>query len=48
VPELIKRGLYKHAYESGTLREKLFGQGRARLDSTHIADRYRSPANARP
>ena len=31
VPELTKRGRYKSAYAEGTLREKLFGAGRARL-----------------
>ncbi len=28
VPELQKRGVYKQEYQPGTLREKLFGQGR--------------------
>ena len=32
VPELTRRGRYKTAYAEGTLREKLFGKGRARLD----------------
>jgi alkanesulfonate monooxygenase len=41
VPELTRRGRYKQAYASGTLREKLFGAGRARLDETHPASRYR-------
>jgi FMN-dependent oxidoreductase (nitrilotriacetate monooxygenase family) len=41
VPELIKRGRYKQDYEPGTLREKLFGAGRARLDKNHIANSYR-------
>ena len=31
VPELTRRGRYKTAYAEGTLREKLFGAGRARL-----------------
>ena len=31
VPELTKRGRYKKEYAKGTLREKLFGAGRARL-----------------
>ena len=31
VPELTRRGRYKTAYREGTLREKLFGAGRARL-----------------
>ncbi|TWI67347.1 FMN-dependent oxidoreductase (nitrilotriacetate monooxygenase family) [Pseudoduganella lurida] len=41
IPELQERGLYKTAYEEGTLREKLFGAG-ARLPSNHHADRYRT------
>ncbi|MGY2811499.1 LLM class flavin-dependent oxidoreductase [Bradyrhizobium sp. USDA 4506] len=41
VPELVKRGRYKREYAKGTLREKLFGAGRARLDATHPASRYR-------
>ena len=34
VPELPRRGRYKQAYAAGTLREKLFGAGRARLTSS--------------
>jgi hypothetical protein len=41
VPELTRRGRYKKAYSEGTLREKLFGTGRARLDATHTASQYR-------
>ncbi|MGY4155144.1 FMN-dependent oxidoreductase (nitrilotriacetate monooxygenase family) [Bradyrhizobium sp. USDA 4461] len=41
VPELVKRGRYKKEYAKGTLREKLFGEGRAKLDATHPASRYR-------
>jgi alkanesulfonate monooxygenase len=41
VPELTRRGRYKGAYADGTLREKLFGAGRARLTETHPASRYR-------
>jgi len=41
VPELARRGRYKSAYAGGTLREKLFGAGRARLDATHPAAQYR-------
>ena len=41
VPELVRRGRYKDAYQPGTLREKLFGAGRARLDATHTAAQYR-------
>ncbi len=43
VPELTARGLYKTAYQPGTLREKLFGAGQARLNSTHPAHLYRQP-----
>ena len=41
VPELQRRGRYKHAYAPGTLREKLFGEGRARLETPHPAASYR-------
>jgi alkanesulfonate monooxygenase len=41
VPELTKRGRYKPEYAKGTLREKLFGDGRARLDAPHPAAGYR-------
>jgi alkanesulfonate monooxygenase len=41
VPELTRRGRYKEAYQPGTLREKLFGAGRARLAAPHPAARYR-------
>jgi alkanesulfonate monooxygenase SsuD/methylene tetrahydromethanopterin reductase-like flavin-dependent oxidoreductase (luciferase family) len=41
VPELTRRGRYKRAYREGTLREKLFGDGRARLAAPHPATRYR-------
>jgi alkanesulfonate monooxygenase len=37
VPELTKRGRYKSEYAKGTLREKLFGAGRARLADGHPA-----------
>jgi long-chain alkane monooxygenase len=40
VPELQRRGVYRTAYEDGTLREKLFGRG-PRLPDTHRAARYR-------
>ena len=48
VPELARRGRYKKAYASGTLREKLFGEGRARLAAPHPAVQYRPhlPAKA--
>lgn len=41
VPELTRRGRYKADYAKGTLREKLFGEGRARLDAPHPAAGYR-------
>jgi alkanesulfonate monooxygenase len=44
VPELQRRGRYKQRYRPGTLREKLLGAGRARLDATHPAARYRHAA----
>ena len=37
VPELQRRGVYKLDYAPGTLREKLFGAGRARLAPPHPA-----------
>lgn len=45
VPELQRRGRFRTAYAEGeTLRERLFGQGRARLPADHIGARYRDPA----
>jgi alkanesulfonate monooxygenase len=41
VPELTKRGRFKASYAEGTLREKLFGAGRARLAPPHPAARFR-------
>jgi hypothetical protein len=41
VPELTRRGRYKTAYSEGTLREKLFGAGRSRLEAPHPAVRVR-------
>jgi FMN-dependent oxidoreductase (nitrilotriacetate monooxygenase family) len=43
VPELQRRGRYKAEYAPGTLREKLFGGGRARLDDRHPAVKLRRP-----
>ncbi|MDH0749454.1 LLM class flavin-dependent oxidoreductase [Pseudomonas sp. GD03842] len=42
IPELQRRGSYKTAYEHGTLREKLFSGGSARLPERHAGARYRS------
>ncbi len=41
VPELQSRGLYKTAYREGTLREKLFPNGKALLPTTHPAAQFR-------
>lgn len=41
VPELQSRGLYKTAYREGTLREKLFPEGRALLPASHPAAQFR-------
>jgi len=40
VPELQRRGVYKHDYAPGTLRQKLFGRT-ARLGADHPAQFYR-------
>ena len=47
VPELTRRGRYKREYAQGTLREKLFGAGRARLSAPHPAAQYRPQIKAR-
>lgn len=41
IPELQQRGLYKTAYEDGTLRDKLFGQRSGRLPGQHYGSRHR-------
>jgi hypothetical protein len=41
VPELTRRGADKRGCRPGTLREKLFGAGHARLAPPHPAARYR-------
>ncbi len=41
VPALQKRGLYRTGYEPGTLRERFFGPGSARLPASHPAADYR-------
>ncbi|WP_439816296.1 LLM class flavin-dependent oxidoreductase [Zavarzinia sp. CC-PAN008] len=46
VPELQRRGRFKHAYAPGTFREKLFGPGRARLPASHPAAAFRPGAPA--
>lgn len=40
VPELQARGVFKRDYAPGTLREKLYGPGRARLGGGHVAARF--------
>jgi FMN-dependent oxidoreductase (nitrilotriacetate monooxygenase family) len=42
IPELQRRGSYKTAYEQGTLREKLFPEGEARLPKRHAGARFRA------
>ncbi len=46
VPVLQERGAFKREYAPGTLREKLFGAGRARLDERHPAGRRRAGMQA--
>jgi len=41
VPVLQQRGLMQTGYQEGTLREKLFGNGRARLRDPHPAAQHR-------
>jgi FMN-dependent oxidoreductase (nitrilotriacetate monooxygenase family) len=48
VPELQRRGIYKREYREGTLREKLYGRGRARLPENHPAARYRHRTSIPP
>ncbi len=48
VPELQRRGVYKRDYPPGTLREKLYGEGRARLTSEHPAAGYRVSSKGNP
>jgi len=42
VPELQRRGVYKTEYAPGTLREKLYGPGHARLKPSHPAAAFRT------
>ena len=44
-PELQRRGRYKRDCAPGTLREKLYGRGRARLGADHPAARFRGIAD---
>lgn len=45
VPVLQRRGMMQQDYQEGTLREKLFGKGRARLQAPHPAALYRQERN---
>jgi len=45
VPELQRRGIYKKDYSPGTLREKHFGVGHARLPPNHPGALARVPAS---
>ena len=47
VPELQRRGVFKREYRPGTLREKLYGPGRARLPQNHPAAAYRYKADTK-
>ncbi|MGO3868812.1 MAG: LLM class flavin-dependent oxidoreductase [Alcaligenes sp.] len=47
VPELQNRGRYRTAYEGGTLRQQLFGQG-DRLSAAHPAAQWRHPVSGSP
>ena len=48
VPELRRRGRFRESYRDGeTLRERLFGAGRARLPANHFGARYRDPSTLR-
>ncbi|MBD8707563.1 LLM class flavin-dependent oxidoreductase [Pseudomonas sp. CFBP 13711] len=46
IPELQRRGSYKTAYEHGTLREKLFEGGDAKLPDRHAGASYRARSQA--
>jgi long-chain alkane monooxygenase len=45
VPALQKRGLYRTSYDGGTLRERYFGEGNARLPASHPGAQYRMLTN---
>jgi FMN-dependent oxidoreductase (nitrilotriacetate monooxygenase family) len=49
IPELRRRGrMPAEGERAGTLRERLFGPGRARLPENHYGTRYRGGANLHP
>lgn len=41
VPELRKRGRYAPKGESGTMRERIYGQGQSKLRDDHIGSKYK-------
>lgn len=41
VPELRKRGVYAPQGESGTMRERFYGQGQSKIRGDHAAARYK-------
>ena len=47
VPELQRRGAFKRDYQEGTLREKLFGAGQARLNARHPGAQARTTVRQR-
>lgn len=48
IPVLQARHLVQREYQPGTLREKIYGAGQARLLDRHPASKYRSLGHARP
>ncbi|GJD48329.1 Dimethyl-sulfide monooxygenase [Methylobacterium crusticola] len=48
VPELQSRGAFKRRYREGTLREKLFPEGDARLKPSHPGAAHRRPPRPAP
>lgn len=46
VPELQKRGAFKTAYRPGTMREKLFAEGTARLPANHYGSRFKAASSS--
>lgn len=41
VPELRKRGIYAPPGDSGTMRERVYGQGQSRLRDDHVGSQYK-------
>jgi FMN-dependent oxidoreductase (nitrilotriacetate monooxygenase family) len=46
VPELQRRGVFRTSYEEATLRERLFGNGKPKLPSSHPGASYRHACSA--